>query len=359
MLFSLNLNNFKNHKNINLEFSNQNIIYWSNWSWKTNILEAIYLLTNTYSFLNKNIIELVNKSEWSMMISWNIKEENNLKNVKITYDSELKKMNFILNNTSIYKIKYLSLIKTTSIFFSPFEINIMYLWPNFRRDFFDEILNLTFLNFWKIKIDYGKILKNRNKVLKNIYEKKSNINELSFWNKAFIDISIKYYEYRIKFIDFIENNLNFLENILDNKYCLSFNYETKINLNKIYDSILNYLEKNTDRDIIIWHTCVWPHLDDFCFNVKFNNNLYKTNSYLSLWENKSLLIWLKFLQILFLQIYNKNDIILLLDDIFSELDDNHISLIMQKCINYQTFISTQNVPKFLDLEAKINKLKLI
>lgn len=359
MLLSLNLNNFKNHKNLNLEFFNQNIIYWPNWSWKTNILEAIYLLTNAHSFLNKNIIELINTSEWNMIVSWNIKDEDDLKNIKITYDNDFQKINFILNSTSIYKPKYLSLTKITSIFFSPFEINIMYLWPNFRRDFFDEILNLTFLNFWKIKTDYLKVLKNRNKVLKNILEKKSTINEIDFWDNAFINISIKYYEYRIKFINFIKNNLDFLENILDKKYSLDFYYETKINLNKIYDSISNYLKENINRDIIIWHTCIWPHLDDFYFNVKINNNLYKTNSYLSLWENKSLLIWLKFLQILFLQIYNKNHIILLLDDIFSELDDNHISLIMEKCINYQTFISTQNIPNFIDIKAKINKIKLV
>jgi recombinational DNA repair ATPase RecF len=96
-----------------------------------------------------------------------------------------------------------------------------------------------------------KVLKNRNKVLKNILEKKSTINEIDFWDNAFINISIKYYEYRIKFINFIKNNLDFLENILDKKYSLDFYYETKINLNKIYDSISNYLKENINRDIII------------------------------------------------------------------------------------------------------------
>lgn len=46
MIKSLVLHNFKKHKDLKLNFLQHNIIYWDNWSWKTNILDAIYLVIN-------------------------------------------------------------------------------------------------------------------------------------------------------------------------------------------------------------------------------------------------------------------------------------------------------------------------
>ncbi|MBP8016605.1 DNA replication/repair protein RecF, partial [Candidatus Gracilibacteria bacterium] len=230
--------------------------------------------------------------------------------------------------------------------------------PSLRRDFLDETLILSDIVFGKIKSDYLKILKNRNKVLKNIFEKNTTKRELIFWDNAFIEISLKYYDFRKRFIIFIEENIKIIEDMLKNKYKLKFIYETKVDLDNISNSISNYLEKNLDRDILLGYTYIGPHLDNFYFNVIIGNKSYKAENYLSHGENKSILIGLKFLQIAFIQQYNKTDIILLLDDIFSELDKDHIILVMEKCNNYQSFITVQNIPNFLDNNDKIKTINL-
>jgi DNA replication and repair protein RecF len=119
-------------------------------------------------------------------------------------------------------------------------------------------------------------------------------------------------------------------------------------------SISNYLEKNTDRDIITWYTYIWPHLDDFHFTVDTGKMPINTEECLSRWENKSILIWLKFLEIEFYKKKHSENMVILLDDIFSELDDSHISWVMKYCENYQTFITAQNMPNFLHNKANIN-----
>jgi len=75
-------------------------------------------------------------------------------------------------------------------------MNIMYLSPNLRREFLDEILLKTFNDYKIILSDYKKILISRNRVLKNIKEKKSEISELDFWNNKFINFATKIYNYR-------------------------------------------------------------------------------------------------------------------------------------------------------------------
>ncbi|EKE26868.1 MAG: DNA replication and repair protein recF [uncultured bacterium (gcode 4)] len=356
MIENLRLFQFKNHTDISLDFDSVNLIYWENWSWKTNILEAIYLLLNCRFFSNNNVLSHIKSGNESLIVSWDFRGNFSSNEFKITLDKDFKKLNFLMNKCQITKTKYFSSNSNVAIFFSPMEVNIVYLWPSLRRDFLDEILSLTFLEFTKIKSDYLKILRNRNKLLKDISLWKADKADLNFWDNSFCGMAEKYYILRKKFIDYISLNIDVTQQILWNKYNLEFFYESKIDFNDIKGSISEYLSKNRERDIILWHTYIWPHLDDFYFNVKIDNEKYKSQDYLSRWENKSILICLKFLQLSFLEENNKKNVTLLLDDIFSELDDKHIALVMEKCFKYQTFITSQNIPSFFDEQANIKKI---
>lgn len=113
--------------------------------------------------------------------------------------------------------------------------------------------------------------------------------------------------------------------LLEEKYPLSFQYITKIDFENIESSILQYLRENRERDIITGHTYIGPHLDDFQCII---SNDIQSNSYLSRGENKTILIGLKFILIEFIEKSSKKETILLLDDLFSELDSEHIVSIL-------------------------------
>jgi DNA replication and repair protein RecF len=72
----------------------------------------------------------------------------------------------------------------------------MYLSPNLRRDFLDEVLLSTFENYKELTSEYKKILTSRNKLLRNIRENKSERSELDFWNEKFATKASQIYNYR-------------------------------------------------------------------------------------------------------------------------------------------------------------------
>ncbi len=135
-----------------------------------------------------------------------------------------------------------------------------------------------------------------------------------------------------------------VEILLEEKYTLSFQYITKINFENVESSILQYLRENRERDIITGHTYIGPHLDDF--QCVMSQGI-QSNSYLSRGENKTILIGLKFILIEFIERSSKKETILLLDDLFSELDAEHITSLLLHAGNRQLFITTQNIPSFL------------
>lgn len=359
MLKSIKLYNFKNHLDIGFDFGHINVIVWPNWSGKTNLMEAIYLLSNTHSYLGFTHDKLLNNHWANFIVSWEIETQvGATKEMKVTYDLSINKTTFIYNLLKTTKPKFLASSNISAVFLSPQEMNIMYLGPSWRREFFDEVCLLRDISFYKVKNDYAKILRNRNKVLKNIKEGISPRNDLNYRNEIFIKTATTYYQYRKQFIDYINSNISEIEDLLKNKYSLSFDYSTKIDFLDIENSIRHYIEKNIDRDIMLGHTYIGPHLDDFVFFVNIDKKKYKTQEFLSRWENKSILIALKFLQINYLCENKTNNILLLLDDIFSELDDEHISLVLAYAKNYETFITAQSLPVFLHNEDNLNIINI-
>lgn len=219
-------------------------------------------------------------------------------------------------------------------------MNIIYLWPSLRRNFIDQILLSSFSDYSSILSNYKKILKNRNMVLKNIRENKSNKNEITFWDQKLINESIKIYNYRFKLIDFFVTHMNkskeyFLWKV-DN---IEFFYKTKVQKNNIENDMKDYLEKNIDRDIILWKTHIWPHIDDFNILVDKKEII----NYASRWEIKSIIIWLKLLETAFIEKFSNKKPILLIDDLLSELDEIHKKLLINKMNYYQTFITSINL----------------
>jgi len=85
---------------------------------------------------------------------------------------------------------------------------------------------------------YEKIVKNRNKVLKNIFEGKSKKSEIDFWNEHFILTAKKIYDYRIPLNQFIEREIQKQQDIFQNKiFNISYHYSSKVNLENIEESI--------------------------------------------------------------------------------------------------------------------------
>lgn len=338
MIKELKLVNFRNfsEKTIN-NFEIKNFIIWENWKWKTNILEALSILWNN-SIIKLNLEDLVKK--WEDYFFIEIKDNKN-NTFSFYYSKNDKKKKYMINNNKTSKKKFIE--KSYScVIFSPIVMNMMYLSPNLRRDFLDEILKSSYKEYDFLLKEYKKILKSRNSFLKAINEKKAKIEELDFWNNKFIAITSEIYKYRFKISNFLEESIINTKEYFSWKILnIDFEYKTKVDKENIEFSIKNYLSTNIQRDIILWKTQIWPHVDDFEIKVDWINLI----NFASRWETKSIIIYLKLLEWIFIEKKTGKKPILIIDDLLSELDKNHKDMLIEKIMYYQTFISNISIDK--------------
>lgn len=332
MIASLKLKNFRNFENIELFFDDKkNFVIWENWKWKTNILESISLLSLN-SLVKIDFENLVKKGENIFYIEATL---NDLSKVAISYDKTKNKKTYFINNKSTTRSK-LSKYTIKSVVFSPIIMNMLYLSPSLRRDFLDSVLSSSFETYEKYLKNYKLILANRNKLLKNIKEAKSEKSEIKFWDDKFIEICKIIYNYRFWLVEYIKENISESKQYFSWK-CekVEFIYKTKVDKDNLESNIKSYLDKNLDRDILLWTTAIWPHIDDF--DILLDD--IPITEFASRGEVKSIILYLKLLEVKFIERYSQKQAILLIDDLLSELDENHKNMLLEKLNWYQTFIS--------------------
>jgi len=332
MIKSLKLKNFRNFENKEFLFDDKkNFIVWKNGRWKTNLLEAISLLSGR-SVLNINFESLVEKWKDFFHIEYNNEKDECF---SLFYDLKTNKKKFSINGKAMSKKKFME-SSEKSVIFSPIIMNMMYLSPNLRRDFLDEILISSYSEYESILKRYKEIVKNRNKVLKNIKKWESEKKEISFWDKKFVESSSIVYKFRFKLIDFLKNKGEDFIEYFDNKVeKVEIVYKTKVNRESVEESVRQYIEKNIDRDIILACTHIWPHVDNFDIILDWVPII----EFASRWETKSTIIWLKLLEMKFIEEHTRKKPKLLIDDLFSELDNNHKNILLSEIKSYQTFIT--------------------
>ncbi len=332
MIKDLKIVNFRNFwsKEIN-DFRDENFIIWENWKWKTNILEAISLIWNN-SITKLHLDDLVKLWEDYFFI-----EVFNKKWDKFWfyYSKKDKKKNYLINNKKTTRKKFL-LESYSCVIFSPIMMNMMYLSPSLRRDFIDETLKSSYEEYDLLLKKYKKIVKSRNSVLKAINEQKASLDDLVFFDKNFIELASQIYKYRFKLINFLKESIvNTKEYFWEKAQNIEFIYKTKVDENNIESSIKEYIDKNIKRDIILWKTPIWPHIDDFEVSIDGINLI----NFASRWEAKSVIIYLKLLEGIFIEKKTWKKPILIIDDLLSELDQEHKNMLLSKIRYYQTFIS--------------------
>lgn len=337
MLKSIKIKNFRSIDDLEINFWKNTTIIWPNWAWKTNVLQAILLLfqdDNTF----KKIDNIIKSGESYMYLLWEFESMWFDNQIVFSIDLEKNKKILEINNKKLPK-KEISKIIPRFVYFSPLEMNLFYLWPSYRRDFIDNILSNIYLEYKQTLKKYKQTLNHRNKLLKNISIWKSSKWEINFWDKSLVALSVIIYKYRWLFNEFIWENIKTENDFLsDSSLSLEYKYTTKTNLNDIANNMMKYLKENIDRDIIIWRTHIGPHLDDFNVYINWTEII----NFGSRWEIKSIILTLKKIQAFYIK--KSLDIvpILLIDDLESELDFEHISLLFEKFKGFQIINTSIN-----------------
>lgn len=336
---SIYLNNFRNYDELKLDFTNGiNIIVGENGQGKTNLLESIYVLGLTKShrsFIDNNLIK---DGENKSVIQGIIEKEN----INTKYEVEIGNSKLLkIDNDKVKKLSdYISNINI--IIFYPDDLEIIKGSPNLRRRFINLEISQLYSNYIIILNDYNKLLKMRNDYLKNTY---IDDNYLNIITNYLIDKASKLITMRKKFIDKLNEivpkiykDISELENFsIKYKCCIKINDYTEQNIVEKLKKIQNELK---DSEKKYKSTLFGPHKDD----IEFYLNNYNLKLYGSQGQQRMAVLALKLAEIEIFKKYKNTLPILLLDDVFSELDDkkknNLLNYINE---NTQTIITTTDI----------------
>ena len=347
----LNLRNFRNYLDLEIEFNDKlNIIIGNNAQGKTNILEAIYFLSITKSFLSVNEKTLIFRDKEFSLIKGDIVNSNFNKKLSILINDNGKKIEV---NQKIIKrnIDYLGNLRV--IIFSPDDIRLLKDSPGNRRRFLNIELSQLYDKYVKYLSEFNIILKQRNEYLKII--KNGNFNEeyFSILNNKYVDLAVEIYIYRNNFInkinEYITDKYYFISG--DNNLVVKYISDTSIsNRIDMKNSLLNRLIDNKNREVMYGNTMIGPHKDNFCFYLNENN----LSMFGSQGQLKMSVLALKLAEIDVFRSITGDYPILLLDDIFSELDiEKRNKLIKFLNDDVQTIMTTTDLSEIDNELVKI------
>ncbi|MCB9057660.1 MAG: DNA replication/repair protein RecF [Calditrichae bacterium] len=346
----MSIENFRIFDLLKLQFHPEiNIIYGLNGQGKTTILEAIYYLSLTKSFRAKNdTISLKNESEFFNIFGEFEDQERREQSTRIYFSKNEGKHAFF-NKT---KVKLFSEIigNLPVILLSLDDIELTSGFPTSRRKFLDVLLSQLYPGYLQSLQRYKKCILQKNKLLnsdadKNLYE------NLSVWNNQIVEYGTLIILHRLKFVEFLNKNICTVYNKISGKtenisikynahlYSLNFMMDKAGIENGLKECLFNYRDTEIKRQT----SMIGPHRDD----LDFLKDEYSFKTHASQGENKSFLLSLKILESNYIKEISDKKPLVLLDDIFGELDNSRIENLLTLIRNQgQTFITTTHNNKF-------------
>ncbi len=321
---SLRVTNFRSYDRFNITLgSKMNIFIGNNASGKTNILEAIAILGLTKSFRNGLDSDVIKFNRKKASIEGRILNNRQIKDLKIDFLDKNK--DIYVNSKKVQKYAdYLSNLNI--IVFTPNDLDIIKGSPNIRRNLLNMTLSQISYSYLVTYNEYNKILKTRNEYLKILFTNGiADKSYLDILTDKLVEKAVLIYQERYEYLSLINNYISDIyRNITEDIRIIKIEYKPNIIINS-YDiesirrSLSDTYKKNYKRELNAGMTLFGPHRDDFNFIMDNNTDM---KIYASEGQQKCAVLSYKLASIPIFKENNGTNPILLLDDIFSELDLN-------------------------------------
>lgn len=347
ILSSLRLKNLRSHKYLELIFSDGlNYIIGGNGVGKTTILEAIYYLCTTKSNLARIDSEVVSFNENDFEIDGEFIDKTN-STVRLYYLRNENKKFYFENNKNINRLAEV-IGRYPVVLLSPADHSITQGSPADRRKFVDSIISQVSGTYLKIIIDYNKCLRQRASLLNQFREgrRKDVENEINAWTDKLIDSGVEVIKHRINFVaNFIVHFKESYRKILNEKEIPDIEYLFLNNLNNsdIKKNFIDQLDVVRDDEFRRGTNLVGPHRDEFIFRINDMN----LKQFGSQGQHKTFQTALRFAEFFYITSAGGKTPLLLLDDVFGELDKERVLKISSYLAEVgQTFITITDLANF-------------
>ncbi len=343
MIADLKLVNFRSYEEAVFEFGpNVNIIVGPNASGKTNLLEAILVACTGSSYRVKDIELIRFNQPWTRLEA---DTDEGVRRVTIENIEGLAKKKFVINGAALARL--LLQKKVPVVVFEPDHLRLLQGGPERRRDYLDTLLEQTVSGYGRLRREYKRTVAQRNALLKQMQGHSDT--QLFAWNVRLSELGGKITKLRSGIVDRLNENIEVLYSELTHGNApVRLVYESDCSVENYSSEVLTLLSKNLDKDMLRGFTGNGPHRHDLGVFLKDHSASLTA----SRGESRTLLLALKLLELQLVEEVRGKKPILLLDDVFSELDGARRKALTAHLKNYQTFITTTDadivVQHFID-----------
>lgn len=352
---NIRLINFRNYKSLNLELNKKvNLFIGKNAQGKTNLLESIYMFAMGNSFRTNRDREIINFDKNEAYVAAKIYTGKFQKFIEIKMERDKPK------RIRINKIELKNLRELHSglnvVVFSPDDLRLVKEGPGERRSFLD--LSVSQIRpVYKHNINrYNKILFQRNNLLKSKKTKSDIINLLDVFDLQLAKVGTEIIIARNEFIRKLSKISNKIHhNLTLGKENIELNYISNVDFNHqdkriIENDFLEKLKANTNRELIIGTTEIGPHRDDI--EIKING--IDARAFASQGQQRTIVLSIKLSEVEIIRIDKGSYPVLLLDDVFSELDEERRKYLIKSFNDMQTIITSTDIIDLKEM-TKIDK----
>lgn len=340
----LSVENIRSHEKFSIKLSpTVTVITGNNGSGKTSLIEAIYIALQGTSFKGSDHDILRHESPW-----WHIDIEfNSYIKRSITFDPNLTsgRKKISIDDKVMYRMPVKH--KYPVVLFEPEDLRLLHGSPTRRRQFIDRFISQLDPLYSSALHKYERALKQRNNLLKKLH---ISHDELFVWDIALSEYGSYIIEKRIAFIEQINSQLNDVYNsIAKSNDNISIHYSNTY-IGDIKQKLLNDLHSHVERDKLLGFTSTGPHRHDVIF--KFND--LPALDVASRGEIRTIVLAIKFIEVEIIEQITNTKPIILLDDVFSELDNHRQNRLLSN--HNQVIITSTKLPEKLKEPVKVINL---
>lgn len=330
MITGLRLQGFRSYIDDSFEFGpGVNIIVGPNASGKTNLLEAVLVAAQGKSYRASDTQLIHYNAPWARL---DADTPSGPRVVKLISKTDATTKEYLVDNNTYRRLPVAK--KIPVIVFEPNHLLLLGGSPELRREYLDTILEQTTPGYAATRRAYRRALSQRNTLLKKEGVQK---NDLFVWDVRLSQLGAEIAAARFGLVDRLLGGVGDLyRHISSSRSEVHVSYFSKCDTAQYASDMLRQLEASLYLDLARGFTGVGPHRDDMV--VSLDN--HSIESAASRGEVRTLLLALKILELQIIEQHTAQKPILLLDDVFSELDSTRRSALTAYIETHQTFVTT-------------------
>lgn len=327
-LQTLTVQHIRTHRSFTIRFNDTvTLITGKNGSGKTSLLEAVMIALRGSSFRSADATVMQKGTEWFRI---DLLTTEGLRTVKFDNRTAARKKTFTIDQKVNYRLVERS--KYPVVLFEPDDLRITDGSPTRRRDYLDTMISQFDSQYMTTVRKYERALFQRNKLLKSNYV---NHDTLFPWN-------VLLSEYGQLIINKRRALVHSLNQIVTEVYQTIAPENDAISLGYTHDvdvtsgRLLHDYEASYERDMMLKTTTIGPHRHDM--SILINGD--KAADTASRGENRTIVLSLKFIEAMLVEKMTGKKPIILLDDVFSELDDDRQKLLLKEFHENQVIMTS-------------------